>query len=86
MEAGLAHHVWTVEELVEILPEPVAMKRGSYKKSNGSPYFLRACRYEEGDIQAAPDGGHVGITVLSAFTAWIGSHNEWRRGSGTLGH
>ncbi len=32
MEAGLAHHVWTVEELVSILPEPVAKKRGSYKK------------------------------------------------------
>ncbi len=32
MEAGLAHHVWTVEELVAILPEPVAKKRGPYKK------------------------------------------------------
>ena len=31
MEAGLAHHVWTIEELVAILPEPVAKKRGSYK-------------------------------------------------------
>jgi len=31
MEAGLAHHVWTIEELVVILPEPVAKKRGSYK-------------------------------------------------------
>jgi len=29
--AGLAHHVWTVEELVAILPEPVAKKRGPYK-------------------------------------------------------
>ena len=32
MEAGLSHHVWTIEELVAILPEPVAKKRGSYKK------------------------------------------------------
>ena len=32
MEAGLAHHVWTIEELVAILPEPVAKKRGTYKK------------------------------------------------------
>lgn len=32
MEAGLAHHVWTVEELVAIMPEPVAKKRGAYKK------------------------------------------------------
>jgi hypothetical protein len=32
MEAGLAHHVWSVEELVAILPEPVAKKRGTYKK------------------------------------------------------
>jgi hypothetical protein len=31
MEAGLSDHVWTVEELVAILPEPVAKKRGSYK-------------------------------------------------------
>ena len=32
MEAGLSGHVWTVEELVAILPEPVAKKRGPYKK------------------------------------------------------
>lgn len=32
MEAGLAHHVWTVEELVALLPEPVIAKRGHYKK------------------------------------------------------
>ena len=31
MEAGLAHHVWTLEELVSIMPEPVAKKRGTYK-------------------------------------------------------
>jgi IS1 family transposase len=34
MEAGLAHHVWTIEELVAILPEPVAKKRGTYKPRN----------------------------------------------------
>jgi IS1 family transposase len=32
MEAGLSHHVWTVEELVAIMHEPTAKKRGSYKK------------------------------------------------------
>lgn len=32
MEAGLAHHIWTVEELVALLPEPIAKKRGVYKK------------------------------------------------------
>jgi IS1 family transposase len=32
MEAGLANHVWSVEELVELLPEPTAKKRGPYKK------------------------------------------------------
>ncbi len=31
MEAGLSGHVWTVDELVALLPEPVAKKRGSYK-------------------------------------------------------
>ena len=32
MEVGLAYHVWTVEELVATMPEPVAKKRGSYRK------------------------------------------------------
>jgi hypothetical protein len=32
MEAGLSGHVWTVEELVAIMPEPIAKKRGPYKK------------------------------------------------------
>jgi IS1 family transposase len=32
MEAGLAGHVWSVDELVAILPAPVAKKRGPYKK------------------------------------------------------
>jgi hypothetical protein len=32
MEAGLSDHVWSVDELVAIFPEPVAKKRGSYKK------------------------------------------------------
>lgn len=31
IEAGLTDHVWSVEELVALLPEPVAKKRGSYK-------------------------------------------------------
>jgi IS1 family transposase len=32
MEAGLAVHVWSIEELVAIMPEPEAKKRGPYKK------------------------------------------------------
>jgi IS1 family transposase len=32
MEAGIANHVWTVEELVALLPEPQTKKRGPYKK------------------------------------------------------
>jgi IS1 family transposase len=32
MEAGLSDHVWRVEELVSLMPEPEAKKRGPYKK------------------------------------------------------
>ena len=32
MEAGLTHTPWTVADLVAIMPEPVAKKRGAYKK------------------------------------------------------
>jgi IS1 family transposase len=32
MEAGLAQSPWSVEELVSLLPEPQAKKRGPYKK------------------------------------------------------
>jgi hypothetical protein len=32
MEAGLSDHVWSVEELVSLMPEPVVKKRGAYKK------------------------------------------------------
>ncbi len=31
MAAGLAVHVWSIEELVKLMPEPVAKKRGAYK-------------------------------------------------------
>lgn len=34
MEAGLTDHVWTIEELLAIMPEPMPMKRGSYRKSS----------------------------------------------------
>ncbi len=36
MEAGVAHHVWDIEELVSLLPEPQAEKRGHYKKSGNN--------------------------------------------------
>jgi len=32
MEAGLTDHVWGVDELVALIPQPVAKKRGPYKK------------------------------------------------------
>jgi hypothetical protein len=32
MEAGLTDHVWNVDELVGLLPQPQAKKRGPYKK------------------------------------------------------
>jgi hypothetical protein len=30
-EAGLSDHVWDIEELVALLPEPKPTKRGPYK-------------------------------------------------------
>jgi len=33
MEAGLTDHVWSLEEIAELVPEPVAKKRGPYKKT-----------------------------------------------------
>lgn len=32
MEAGISDHVWSMEEIARLSPEPVAKKRGSYKK------------------------------------------------------
>ena len=32
MEAGVSDHVWSLEEIAGLVPEPVAKKRGSYKK------------------------------------------------------
>jgi IS1 family transposase len=34
MEAGIADHVWSLEEIARLVPEPVAAKRGSYKKKD----------------------------------------------------
>ena len=36
MEAGISDHVWSLEEIAALVPEPVAAKRGSYKKKNNS--------------------------------------------------
>jgi len=45
MQAGLADHVWEIEELVGVLEadeakmiENVAMKRGQYRKSKSNRY------------------------------------------------
>lgn len=32
MQAGIADHVWSLEEIAALVPEPVAKKRGLYKK------------------------------------------------------
>jgi hypothetical protein len=32
MEAGIADHVWTIEEIAALLPEPTFGPRGPYKK------------------------------------------------------
>jgi hypothetical protein len=32
MEAGIANHLWTIEELVALLPKHQARMRGPYKK------------------------------------------------------
>ncbi len=32
MEAKMTDHVWSIEEIVNLVPEPVAKKRGPYKK------------------------------------------------------
>ena len=31
MEAGIASHVWSIEEIVRLIAEPKAKKRGAYK-------------------------------------------------------
>lgn len=31
MEAGISDHVWSMEEIASLVPDPVAKKRGSYK-------------------------------------------------------
>jgi IS1 family transposase len=32
MEAGITNHVWTIEEIVDLMPKPVCGPRGPYKK------------------------------------------------------
>ena len=34
MEAGIADHVWSVEEIADLIPEPTYGPRGPYKKKN----------------------------------------------------
>lgn len=34
MQAGVTDHAWSIEELISLLPEPKATKRGPYKKRN----------------------------------------------------
>lgn len=37
MAAGVSDHVWSIEELVSLIPAPVANKRGPYKKKQAEP-------------------------------------------------
>ena len=37
MAAGVSDHVWTIEEIVRLAPEPVAKKRGPYKPRQPTP-------------------------------------------------
>jgi hypothetical protein len=34
MEAGVSDHVWSIEEIAGLLPEPMFGPRGPYKKTN----------------------------------------------------
>jgi hypothetical protein len=36
MEAGLTDHVWSMDEVVGIIPEEEPKKRGPYKKRNSN--------------------------------------------------
>lgn len=36
MEAGISDHVWSLEEIARLVPDPVAKKRGPYKKNNSN--------------------------------------------------
>lgn len=36
MEAGISDHVWTLEEIAGLVPEPVATKRGRYKTKDSN--------------------------------------------------
>jgi len=36
MEAGICDHVWSLEEIVNLISEPEIKKRGSYKKKNSN--------------------------------------------------
>lgn len=36
MEAGVSDHVWSLEEIANLVPEPVPAKRGPYKKKNSN--------------------------------------------------
>lgn len=33
MQAGVSDHIWSLEEIASLVPEPVAKKRGPYKKA-----------------------------------------------------
>ena len=36
MEAGISNHVWDLEEIAALLPEPTFGPRGPYKKRNSN--------------------------------------------------
>lgn len=39
MAAGVTDHAWSIEELVNLVPEPVAKKRRPYKTRQAEPFI-----------------------------------------------
>ena len=47
MQAGISDHLWSIEEIVLLVTEPEAKKRGAYK-----PRVLKAARFQTETLPA----------------------------------
>jgi hypothetical protein len=47
MAAGIPDHVWSLEEIAALAPEPVAKKRGPYRKRQSALASALSKRYRE---------------------------------------
>jgi hypothetical protein len=36
MQAGLSDHVWSIEEIARLVPDPIAKKRGKYNSKTNN--------------------------------------------------